>query len=221
MPHNFCEGYCFQIAYPRLVLRKYRNKPAHVFLRGNAYRQRRLWHNLFDCNTNVSFENPLTMQQQGNPNRERQSRPDQLTPASHDNKQEKNTTNPAQQGDSTPQNDDYRRDGTHLGGSASNPDTSQTSAGTQKGGGGTGYDVDREQHEVSRQQEEMHQERDLDQIQPERTQSPQPEINPGRETPGTNPSQPETRPGTSTMGISSRSEHNGWSQSSWDPHSLR
>jgi hypothetical protein len=113
---------------------------------------------------------------------------------------------------SNSQNDDYRRDGNHLG---------NTSSSTQKGGGGTGYDVNREQEQVNREQEEMHQERGGDQSQVEKTQTPlQPEINPGRENPGESP-QPETRPGTSTMGSLNRNQSGGWSQSSWDPNSMR
>ncbi|HRO42699.1 MAG TPA: hypothetical protein PL009_07675 [Flavipsychrobacter sp.] len=119
-----------------------------------------------------------------------------------------------------PENTDYKRDGLHLGeGSSSN--TSDTNAGTQKGGGGTGYDVDREQHEVNKQQEEMQQERNLDDVQPEPTQVPQPDVNPGRETPLQNPDQPETRPGTSTMGSLDRNVNGAWSQSSWDSNSIR
>jgi len=121
------------------------------------------------------------------------------------------------------QSSDYKRDGVQLGGDATNP--SDPNAGTQKGGGGTGYDVDREQNEVNKQQEEMQQERDLDQVQPERTPSPQPEITPGPETPsespGQTPHQPDTRPGTSTMGNLSRTNNGGWSQSSWDSNSMR
>jgi hypothetical protein len=111
-------------------------------------------------------------------------------------------------------NDDYRRDGAHLG------NTSSTGS-TQKGGGGSGYDVNREQEQINREQEEMHKERDQDQLEVEKTQTPpQPEINPGREDPDQRPN-PETRPGSSTMGSYNRNANGGWSQSSWDPNSIR
>jgi hypothetical protein len=110
--------------------------------------------------------------------------------------------------------DAYRRDGVHLG-EASSPESPG-----KKGGGGTGYDVEREQEEINKEQQEMHKERDPDQVDVERTQNPQPEINPGKENPGTEPS-PETRPGTSTMGSYDRGVGGGWSQSSWDANSFR
>jgi hypothetical protein len=122
---------------------------------------------------------------------------------------------PSNQPDSSnPKNDDYRRDGAQLGNTA-------TTGSTQKGGGGSGYDVNREQEQINREQEEMHNERDKEQLDVEKTQTPlQPEINPGRENPDQSP-QPETRPGTSTMGSLNRNTNGGWSQSSWDPNSMR
>ena len=132
-----------------------------------------------------------------------------------DDKMQDQKTNAAQN-DAPKRNDDYKREGTHLGG-----DRSDTSGSTQKGGGGSGYDVSREQHEVNKEQEIMHNERDNEQLNPERTQTPQPEIDPGKENPGKNPSQPETRPDTSTMGSVDRTASGAWSQSSWDPNSLR
>ena len=119
------------------------------------------------------------------------------------------------------ESDAYRRDGAHLGGAS----YGEEQASTQKGGGGSGYDVGREQQEVNKEQEKMHQERDPDQLTPERTQTPRPETNPGRENPLQNPeqdpAQPETRPGTSTMGQANTNINSAWSQSSWDPNSLR
>jgi hypothetical protein len=110
--------------------------------------------------------------------------------------------------------DAYRRDGVHLG------EASASESPGKKGGGGTGYDVEREQNEVNREQEEMHKERDPDQLEIERTQTPQPEINPEKENPGTEPT-PEIRPGSSTMGSYNRGVRGGWSQSSWDANSFR
>lgn len=54
----------------------------------------------------------------------------------------------------------------------------------QKGGGGHGYDVEREQSEVNKEREEMHQERDPKKINIEEPQRhPGTESDPGRETP--------------------------------------
>jgi len=136
------------------------------------------------------------MQQQGNPRVEQNLNQDP-------------TTN-IQSG----QNDDYRRDGAHLGEVSSEPDKADTFDNTQKGGGGAGYDVNREQQEVNREQEVMHNERDKDQLDPERTQTPQ--TDPGKVNPDQNPAQPETRPGTSTMGNYHRNTVGSWSQSSSD-----
>jgi|GEM_PF-2271035 len=127
--------------------------------------------------------------------------------------------------------DAYKRDGAHLG----DEQKTQTSGSTRKGGGGAGYDVNREQEQINREQEEMHKERDPDQLEVERTSTPQPEINPNRENPGQqpgpeinpgreNPGQdptPETNPGTSTMGSYNRNMSGAWSRSSWDGGAVR
>ena len=125
----------------------------------------------------------------------------------------------------------YKRDGVHLG----EEQETQPAGGTRKGGGGAGYDVNREQEQINREQEEMQKERDPDQLEVERTNVPQPEINPnrenpgqepgpeinpGRETPGQDPT-PETNPGTSTMGSYNRNMSGAWSRSSWDGGAVR
>lgn len=154
-------------------------------------------------------------QQQGSNNN-----PNSTGQSSSESRQDSNAANQDQQ-QGQQESDAYRRDGAHLGGAS----YGDQSASTQKGGGGSGYDVGREQQEVNKEQEQMHQERDPDQLTPERTQTPRPETDPGRENPlqnpEQNPAQPETRPGTSTMGQSNRNVSSAWSQSSWDPNSLR
>ncbi|RYE52565.1 MAG: hypothetical protein EOP48_16205 [Sphingobacteriales bacterium] len=104
-----------------------------------------------------------------------------------------------QDGTTSGTNNDYKRNQPHLGESATGSSSVPVSS-TQKGGGGSGYDVDREQQEINRQQEEMHQERNQDDLQVERTQVPQPEINPKPEQPDQSPQEPQTPPGTNTMG---------------------
>lgn len=92
-------------------------------------------------------------------------------------------------------NDDYKREGVHLGGSSSNAQESGSTP-AQKGGGGSGYDPNEEQRQVNREQEEMHREREQQPLQPERIQTPKPQTDPGRENPGQNPGQPGTAPET-------------------------
>lgn len=122
----------------------------------------------------------------------------------------------AQQG-----NDDYKRDGASLG-SSSSGDTQRTSDSTQKGGGGSGYDAGREQQEINKEQEEMHQERDPNELNVERTQTPQPEVDPARENPAKEPGQqPQTNPGSGASQPTGRTQSGAWSQSSWDPNSQR
>jgi hypothetical protein len=117
-------------------------------------------------------------------------------------------------------NDDYKRDNVRLGNS------SDTSGSTQKGGGGSGYDVSREQEQVNKEQEIMHHERNEEHLHPERTQNPQPDVNPGRENPMTpspekEPEQPSTNPDSNTKAGFNRNLMGGWSQSSWDANSFR
>jgi len=132
------------------------------------------------------------MQQFGNPD-QGANNPGQTGRSAGEQNDKLNVSNTP--GETGTGSDAYKRDGVHLGDSASGTQDTDTGASTQKGGGGTGYDVSREQQEVNREREEMQQERNQDDLQVERTQTPRPETDPGRENPGTNPS-----PGTSTMG---------------------
>lgn len=108
--------------------------------------------------------------------------------------------------------------------------SADTSGSTQKGGGGSGYDVSREQQEVNKEQEIMHHERNEEHLHPERTENPQPDVNPGRETPmtpnpgkepGKEPEQPQTNPDNGAKASFNRNVMSGWSQSSWDANSFR
>jgi hypothetical protein len=111
------------------------------------------------------------------------------------------------------ENTDYKREGAHMG-----ADIDKSQASTQKGGGGSGYDVNREKEQINKEQEKMHNERDNEKLNPERTATPQPEIDPGRE----NPSKPspgrETNP--DSFGASDSNSSSNWNQSSWDPNSI-
>ncbi|RYD58141.1 MAG: hypothetical protein EOP56_04260 [Sphingobacteriales bacterium] len=71
----------------------------------------------------------------------------------------------------------------------------------QKGGGATGYDVEREQEQVNREQDKMHSERDLDRLSVEEHQDPsrQNEGTPNIDTPGT-PNIPPSTPNTPGSG---------------------
>ena len=130
--------------------------------------------------------------------------------------QEKIRTNqdPEQENMQHAENDDYRRDGSQLGSQESVSNSPDTTGGPQKGGGGSGYDANEEQEQVNKEQEIMHNERDEDQLQPERTETPRPETNPAREQqPGTT-EQPITQPGTGTPDVSANNQRAAWSQSS-------
>ncbi len=149
-----------------------------------------------------------------------------------------NTNNPGTSGASKG-NDDYRREGVHLGASSSGSSPTEgnrsssgtssreTSATKQSGGGASGYDVNREMQPIKEQQEQMHSERNQEDLQIERTQTPRPEPDPGRENPTPDPTPntpqretpgPETNPGTT--GTRASGNTGGWSQSSWDPNSI-
>lgn len=65
----------------------------------------------------------------------------------------------------------------------------------QSGGGASGYDVKREQEQVNQEREDMHSERDLGELNVERTDpNTNPEVtpNPGKENPGTAPGTGQT-----------------------------
>lgn len=159
------------------------------------------------------------MKQQQNPD-QKNNLNEPTRPASEKN-EKLSTNNPPADKKSSETNDDYKRAGVHLGASASgNPDTTETGGSTQKGGGGSGYDVSREQHEVNREQEIMHTERDEDKLHPERTQNPQPAPTPERQNPQpTKPEEPKTQPGTSTQNAANRNIDGAWSHSSRDSRS--
>ncbi len=147
----------------------------------------RFWHSPFNSYQKLIVKkvNSLAMLQHEKQNEDKDL--SQSTPGKQNDKQTVN--NPAQEQDHSQESNDYRRDGTQLGGTSSDSSSENVSAGTQKGGGGTGYDVNREQQEVNRQQEEMQQERSLEQIQPDRLENPHPSTNPDRENP-----EPDTDP---------------------------
>ena len=92
--------------------------------------------------------------------------------------------------------DEYRRNATQLGATASDTEK-DTSGTTRKGGGGSGYDAGEEQKQINTEREKMHNERDKEQLNPERTQTPQPETDPGRESPDKTPDQ-SSRPEASS-----------------------
>ena len=160
----------------------------------------------------------------------------------HQQSERMNTNNPATGQPERKENDDYRREGAHLGASSSESsgtnsnvsntrNTSDTSANKQSGGGATGYDVNREMQPIREQQEQMHQERNQDDLQIERTQTPRTEPDPGREEPApARPQQPDTpqretpqreTPQPDTNPTTGSASGDIFSQSGWDPNAIR